>query len=285
MSPTTRNTLMIGGALILIALLLVWGPLEGRFGTGGSKVDETPPVAAGPPADSAGALGAAAVGALAGAELGDAVSDVLAAASPDPCDEEAVSADGAEIDTSDCPPVAGEDDQDVLSGIGGPVVVAPGVAPKPAPAVVVAPRAPTPPVAAGVPDTKVAEPIAAATDPTPPTPPTTPTTPGDFDDALVAAKDSNQGVGPAGKIVERFAPPVAAPADPGFRVVSSMKSGPLILPCDAPGSGCRSTSGIAAGGGGGGGGNPPIVPGGPPPVPPFGNPPIVPGSPPPIPLP
>ena len=254
MSPTSRNTLMIGGALILIVLLLVWGPLEDRFGTGGSKVDETPPVAAGPPADSAGAL--------AGAELGDAVSDVLAEASPDPCDEEAVSADGAEIDTSDCPPVAGEDDEDVLSGIGGPVVVAAGAAPKPAPAVVVAPRAPTPPVSAGVPDTKVAEPIAATTDPSPKT------TPGDFDVALVTAKDSNQGVGPAGKIVERFAPPVAAPADPGFGVVSSMKSGPLILPCDAAGSGCRSTSSIAGGGGGGGGGgNPPIVPGSPPLIP------------------
>ncbi|MBC8188150.1 MAG: hypothetical protein H8E78_08115, partial [Proteobacteria bacterium] len=109
MSPTSRNTLMIGGALILIVLLLVWGPLEDRFGTGGSKVDETPPVAAGPPADSAGAL--------AGAELGGAVSDGLAEASPDPCDEEAGSAGGAEIDTSVCPPGAGEDEEDVLSGI------------------------------------------------------------------------------------------------------------------------------------------------------------------------
>jgi len=46
MDPASRNrVLMIGGALIVIALLLVCGPLEGRFGGGQPGIDavETPP--------------------------------------------------------------------------------------------------------------------------------------------------------------------------------------------------------------------------------------------------
>lgn len=51
------------------------------------------------------------------------------------------------------------------------------------------------------------------------------------------------GAGPAGRVVERFAPPVAAPIDPSTmtRPFSSAR-GPLLRPCDTPGSGCRNPS-------------------------------------------
>jgi hypothetical protein len=47
-------------------------------------------------------------------------------------------------------------------------------------------------------------------------------------------------VGPAGKVVLRFAPPVAAPIDaaPSGQPLGLSRSA-LIRPCDSPGSGCR----------------------------------------------
>jgi hypothetical protein len=142
MSPTSRNTLRIGGALILIALLLVCGPLSDRFGSAGAAKQEAPSVAAGPPPDAAGPLAAAATGALAGAVLGEA-----------------------------------------------------------------------------------------------------------------------GGVGTAGRVVDRFAPPVAAPARTSVSSVARpLGSDVLIRPCDRPGSGCRNVTS------GAGSVNPPLVPGRPPPV-------------------
>lgn len=53
MTPTTRNSLMVGGALIVIALLLTCGPIRGIFGTGdaGTSADvatsDATPIAAG----------------------------------------------------------------------------------------------------------------------------------------------------------------------------------------------------------------------------------------------
>lgn len=48
MDATSRNRiLMVGGALVVVALLLVCGPLEGEFGK--DRVESTPPVAAAPP--------------------------------------------------------------------------------------------------------------------------------------------------------------------------------------------------------------------------------------------
>jgi hypothetical protein len=71
MSPTSKNALKIGGALILIALFLVCGPLKDRLGSGGKGVEEAPSVASGPPLepvelDTTGAVEAVAVGALVG---------------------------------------------------------------------------------------------------------------------------------------------------------------------------------------------------------------------------
>ena len=70
------------------------------------------------------------------------------------------------------------------------------------------------------------------------------------------------GAGPAGRVVERFAPPVAAPIDPSTmtRPFTSAR-GALLRPCDTPGSGCRNPSAS---------------------TPPAGVPPIGPGTRPPI---
>ena len=70
------------------------------------------------------------------------------------------------------------------------------------------------------------------------------------------------GAGPAGRVVERFAPPVAAPMDPSTmtRPFTSAR-GALLRPCDTPGSGCRNPSAS---------------------TPPAGVPPIGPGTRPPI---
>ena len=65
-----------------------------------------------------------------------------------------------------------------------------------------------------------------------------------FDRAFSPAAPAEiAGAGLAGKVVDRFAPPVAAPIDtrsPGQPLAQT--SGPLLRPCDTPGSGCRNPS-------------------------------------------
>lgn len=227
MSPSTRNRLMIGAGLIVIALLLVCGPLTGRFGSSGDK--EAPSVAAGPPTDTAGPLAAATLGAVAGTLVDD------------PCLQ------------SDCPP----DDS---------AVVPPPIAPV-APVVVAAAAAAgalessgggsssgaapvLPPVSAAGPSTNAASsaPLLA-----------TATAASLFDDAMAL----NDIGAPA---VDRFPPPVASAGNSPVNVAAAAqpfapRDGRLLAPCDTPGSGCRnvSASGSAF--------NPPIIPGGPPPIP------------------
>lgn len=47
-------------------------------------------------------------------------------------------------------------------------------------------------------------------------------------------------VGLAGKVVHRFTPPVASPVSPAVQTIpDALTRGPLIRPCDSPGSGCR----------------------------------------------
>ncbi len=77
------------------------------------------------------------------------------------------------------------------------------------------------------------------------------------------------GAGPAGRVVERFAPPVAAPLDSSTiaRPYSAAR-GPLLRPCDTPGSGCRNPSASTPQAG-----VPPIGPGTRPPI-------VSPGTPP-----
>lgn len=65
------------------------------------------------------------------------------------------------------------------------------------------------------------------------------------------------GPGPAGRVVERFAPPVAAPIDPSTPAQPfTTARGSLLRPCDTPGSGCRNPSPSTPGAG-----VPPIGPG------------------------
>lgn len=141
MSPTQKNTLKIGGALIVIALLLVCGPLSDRWG-GGSKVEEAPPVAAGPPVDETEPidLDLELDSIMAGALVGNSVDDIEPVAEPD---------------------ISGNDELPIA--MAAPVVVAAattggsgGSTPQP------------PPVSAGVPDTPVA---ASAPPPIPPVDP------------------------------------------------------------------------------------------------------------------
>lgn len=65
-----------------------------------------------------------------------------------------------------------------------------------------------------------------------------------FDRAFSATGPAQEvGGGLAGKVVDRFAPPVAAPIDtrsPGQPLAQA--TGPLLRPCDTPGSGCRNPS-------------------------------------------
>ena len=70
------------------------------------------------------------------------------------------------------------------------------------------------------------------------------------------------GAGPAGRVVERFAPPVAAPIEPSTmpRPFTSAR-GALLRPCDTPGSGCRNPSASTTPAG-----VPPIGPGTRPPI-------------------
>lgn len=250
MSPTSRNTLMIGGALILIALLLVCDPLSDRLGRGGKSVEEAPSVAAGPPLDAlepADVLEAVAAGALVGTTVAptdaatlDAVGDV---GDVKAADDSAVVADAGLEDPGD----------DTLTAAG---VAAAGVAAGAAGAGMAGDAgtggggAVLPAVSAGVPTTDVASDeisgaaaaVAAASA---------------FDDALASAMASSDELGGAGPAVERFAPPVAAAggsplALAGAAQLFGIDGGDLLRPCDTPGSGCRNLGAAAIGGGGGG---------------------------------
>ncbi len=259
MSPTSRNTLMIGGALILIALLLVCDPLLDRLGLGGKSVEEAPSVAAGPPPDTlepADVLEAVAAGALVGTTVAPTDAATLDAVG-------AVGAVGAGGDASD---VKAADDSAVVADAGvedpgddtltAAGVAAAGVAAGAAGAGMAGDAgtggggAVLPAVSAGVPTTDVASDeisgaaaaVAAASA---------------FDDALASAMASSDELGGAGRAVERFAPPVAAAGGSPLALAGAAQpfgidGGDLLHPCDTPGSGCQNLGAAAIGGGGGG---------------------------------
>ncbi|MBK7949033.1 MAG: hypothetical protein IPK00_09870 [Deltaproteobacteria bacterium] len=61
-----------------------------------------------------------------------------------------------------------------------------------------------------------------------------------FDRTFSVAPTAEGEVGVAGRVVTRFAPPVAAPVDPTSATIPlSLSRSPLLRPCDTPGSGCR----------------------------------------------
>jgi hypothetical protein len=242
MSPTSRNTLKIGAALILIALLLVCGPIGDRMGLRGGSVEEAPSVAAGPqvdPIDTSDAVEAAAAGGLVGASF-EEVDETDVAALGDVKTEDASSVVAAGVAAGAAGAAAGAGAAGD-SGKGGAGPLPPASA-----------RVPATDVASGgisEADAAVAAMAAAAQT---------------FNDSLDSAIASHAGAGPA---AARFAPPVAADGL-GQSFASTIEvfdseSGDFLRPCDSPGSGCQN---LNAGGGG------PIVIGGA--ITPFG-----PGSP------
>jgi len=244
---------MIGSALIVIALLLTCGPLRDWFGGAGGGGETIPPVAAGPPDDAAGTLGAAAAGAVAGAQLGD--SDIAGMAA----EEVSVDADAG----------SGVDAADVAAGaaVAGAAAAGSAAASSGGGAATSASSAPVlPPVSAGVPDTEVASAgvespaaLAAAA------------AASVFDDSFEGA-DAVSGAGP---IVARFAPPVAAVGGSPLALSAAsqpfgIQEGGVRQPCDSPGAGCQNILVIS---------NPPLIPGVRPiPTPAIANPPLIPGQ-------
>ena len=219
MTPTTRNTLIVGGAAIVVALLLTCGPMRGLFGAGDAgetpvvetpepAVEAPPAVAAGPPPEPPSALGAAASGALAGSQAG--TSPDLAAAG---------SGAGSAAATATGANAAGAASAPSVSGTGSGT------------------KRVAPPVSAGPPSVPVAAAVAAvpAID-----------TSRDAENAAVAFDESFGDLSVAGPVVDRFAPPVAAvmPSALALNVASrnvGLPAGSIRQPCDSPGAGCQNT--------------------------------------------
>jgi hypothetical protein len=246
MTPTSRNTLMIGGALIVIALLLTCGPWKNLLG-GGDRAGETlPSVAAAPPVEAEEILPTA------GAVAGDQPDD---------------------IDVSTTAGAAGPQVAPIV--VAGAAAGA-GVAAATASSTSSSTSSPAPPAAsAGVPDTPVAAVIA-------PNPAVLAAAAAlaavsAFDDAF----DGGDAVFAAGSAVDRFPPPVAA-GGPALALVAASQpfgtlAGSIRQPCDSPGAGCQRITANSMT-------NPPIISMTNPPIIPgnrpgsaISNPPIIPG--------
>lgn len=250
MDPTSRNrVLMIGGALIVIALLLVCGPLQDRLG--GDRPGTTlPPVAAGPP------------------ETPDepAAEPAPVPLAPDAATETANALDDATEEPAEPAVVAAVPaPRDPAAGAGAALETA-------AAAAAAAASAGESGTAASAPTAAASEmPAVSAAPPPGPTPATI------FDDALAATSlgsaGDEVGVGPAGAASDRFAVPVASGGPMALGLQAAQQFGidsSLLRPCDTPGSGCQNLVSAA------GPPNPPIRPGVRPVPPP--NPPIQPGT-------
>jgi len=211
MSPTSKNALKIGGALILIALFLVCGPLRDRLGSGGKNLEEAPSVAAGPPLepvdfDTTPAVEAVAAGALVG-----------------------ILAPGVEA-VAPLEDVKTEDDSPALPIVAAAVTGAAAGAAVAADSGSGSRGSVLPPVSAGVPQVSVvtdeipgvAAAVAAVSA---------------FDDSMESSD-----LGMAGTAADRFPPPVASEGDSLLALSTEpfgMDSGNLLQPCDSPGSGCQ----------------------------------------------
>lgn len=271
MTPTTRNSLMVGGALIVIALLLTCGPIRGIFGAGDAGTsadvatsDATPlrPVGAALPVNTDAALAAATTGAVAGSQIGSA--DTAAVASEAPETVAPVLVAGAAVAAAEA---AGAADAGASVAAASTDIVPPAVSASP----------PSVPVStstmAGVVDPAIALAASAAAASA-------------FDDAFDHGFAGDMADMPAeGVVVGRFAPPVAAISSQllalnGVERAVGIGAAGVRAPCDSPGVGCRklqvaTASPIPI--------NPPIVPG-PTPPPIRINPPIVSGPTPPPPI-
>jgi hypothetical protein len=215
MDARQRNrVLVVGGALILIALLLVCGPFDGRFGGDRSTQSERPPVAAVLPE-----------GAVVGTEVADEAAGAVVGG---PLAEEggAPLVDEGADDASDAAAT--------VAAVAAPAGAAAGASSSgsgASSAAAAAASAPPPPVSAGVPPSSDAGLAAAAG--------AGAAAAQAFDEAL----GSGGGAAPA---AARFAPPVGG--DSPLQVASASQpfgfdeDSPL-RPCDTPGSGCRNLIG------------------------------------------
>jgi len=260
MDPTSRNrVLMIGGALIVIALLLVCGPLQDRIGRDRPGTP-LPPVAAGPPEPSESVVepapkapelepqpeAAPTPEPIAAGAAKESVEATPVAAAPVGSSAPADGAAAAESATATATATATAAGAAAGASAGGTETAASAPSPAEAPAVSAAPPArPTPATA--------------------------------FDEALAATSLGSTGdavgVGPAGAASSRFAPPVASGGPMALGLQAAQQFGvdtSLRRPCDTPGSGCQNLVSTAAPP------NPPIRPGVRPVPPP--NPPVRPGT-------
>ena len=254
MSPTSRNSMIVGGGLIVVALLFTCGPMESWFGQSDGGAPEAPPVVVAPvvdpPFEPAGSIAAATSGAVAGAEVG-AASAAAAAADDTPDASEGIAALAPVIAATGAGAAVAAASSGNGGGSGVPVAAA------------------SPPSAAAAPTVSAGPAIVLASA----------AAAGSFDDAF------DDGLGSAGRAVDRFAPPVAGVAGSSLAAAMAadpfgVNSGGVRQPCDSPGSGCRNLRRVSGGDARGGPNppriNPPIVPGVRP-VPVPVNPPIIPG--------
>lgn len=275
--------MLIGGGLIVVALLLTCGPMTNWFGIGDNGVNATPDVAAGPPAGSmnaAGSLAAATAGALAGGEVGNA--DVAAAMSlKEKCDRERqmLLDAGLNLDTldPDCDGIGGgaavsSADRASGAGIGSGAAIAgagsagasgaagaagaAGLAAGAGAGAVIAGTSGSggsgsaaasgasalPPVSAGGPNVNVGN--LSAVSPAAALAAAAATATGAFDESF-AGNDGQAQSPAAGKVVDRFAPPVAAVGNSGMALAANggafgIQAGGVRASCDSPGAGCSS---------------------------------------------
>lgn len=236
MDPKSRNrVLMIGGALIVIALLLVCGPLQDRLGSGGSGT-ALPPVAAGP---------------------ADTLDEPTVEPAPVPL------APDAAIETATTLDESAEEAAETPDAVAVPLPRDPATGGAGA-ALETAAAAASAAASAGEPGTSASAPTAAASElpSVSAAPPPSPTAAAVFDDALAAGSlgsaGDELGIGPAGPVSRRFAPPVASggPMALGIQAAQNFAiDSSLLRPCDTPGSGCQNLVSAA------GRPNPPIRPG------------------------
>jgi len=229
MSPTSRNTLMIGGALILVALFLVCGPLSDRLGSGGKSVEEAPTVATDPPIDD---LEPAAVADAvdAGALVAVPITETDVTADDDPTLIAGMPIEDADDDALKGAGIAAAGAAGAATGAGLASDSGAGASTTALPEVSAGVPLVVPPVNVAGSEPSGVDPAAAAA--------------AAFDDSLAAAKVSGDGSGVAGPAVGRFPFPVAAPGGSSQALAAAAQpfgigSGNVLLPCDSPGSGCR----------------------------------------------
>ena len=244
--------------MIVTALLLTCGPMTNWFGMGKTKLGATADVAAGPPPaadlNAAGSLAAASAGAMAGAQVGTAdlvgaeVSATDVAETSDEIGGSAVAprsnVGSAETDVSTAS-AANTDEVIADAGAGAAIAITatPSSVSDAVPEVAVANvSAPDPALLAAA----AAASAAIAFDEAFGSVSAANTLPGDLSE-----NDSLAALNTVGKVVDRFAPPVAAVGGSVLALASSggafgIQAGGVRASCDSPGAGCQNL--LSAGG-------------------------------------